>query len=169
MTPDDRTGRQPGRQKTAKRTSISRHERNPTRMKILNRVMKFLVGRGSMADNLMVLHWMGKKSGDSYSTPVSRFEIDGQLFTQTNAGYKANFVDGGPAELEYGGKRNAYVGTVTSDATVVGERMRSVLDEWGIKKGSRALGLKIEGEPTPAELAEFAAADRAVVIDFTSA
>ena len=96
-------------------------------------------------------------------------DLDDQLFTQTKAGYKSNFVGGGPAELEFGGRRGAYTGTVIDDTQVVGERMRSVLDAMGVKQGSRALGLEIEGDPTTAELAEFAARDGAVVIDFQPA
>jgi len=150
---------------------VERANHNPRVMRVVNPLMKFLVvrGWGSMADQVMVLHWTGKKTGKTYSTPVSRFDLNDQLFTQTKAGYKSNFVGGGPAELVFGGRRSAYVGTVIDDTQVVGERMRSVLDALGIKNGSRALGLKIEGEPTTAELAEFASEDGAVVIDFEPA
>ena len=148
--------------------TVERANHNPRVMSVVNPLMKFLVGRGwgSMADQLMVLHWTGKKSGNTYSTPVSRFELDDKLFTQTKAGFKSNFVGGGPAELEFGGKRGAYIGTAIDDTEVVGQRMRSVLDSLGVKKGARALGLKIEGDPTTAELAAFASEDGAVVIDF---
>ena len=151
--------------------TVTRANHNPTVMKVMNPVMKFLVARGwgPMADQVMVLHWTGKKSGKAYATPVSRFELDGRLFTQTKAGYKANFVGGGPAELLFGGSRRAYTGTVVDAPDVVGERMRSVLDALGTKDGARALGLKIEGDPTTAELVEFASGDGAVVIDFEPA
>lgn len=148
--------------------TVERANHNPRVMKLVNPLMKFLVvrGWGSMADQVMVLHWTGKKSGQTYSTPVSRFDLDDQLFTQTKAGYKSNFVGGGPAELVFDGKRGAYIGTTISDTEVVGQRMRSVLDALGIKNGARALGLKIEGDPVTAELVAFASEDGAVVIDF---
>ncbi len=148
--------------------SVSRTNHNPTVMKMINPFVKLVVRRGwgSMANDVMVLHWIGHKSGNSHSTPVSRFEIDGQLFTQTKAPYKHNFVGGRPAELETPGERAAFTATAIADPATVGQRMRTVLDTLGIKKGSRALGLKIEGQPTAAELAEFAAADGAAIIDF---
>ena len=148
--------------------TVERANHNPRVMKIVNPLVKFLVARGwgRVADQIMVLHWTGKKTGTAYSTPVSRFDLDDQLFTQTKAGYKSNFVGGGPAELVFDGRRRAYVGTTIDDAEVVGRRMRSVLDALGIKDGSRALGLKIDGEPTTEQLVEFASRDGAVVIDF---
>ena len=137
-------------------------------MAILNPVMRFLVGRGRgpMADHLMVLHWTGRKSGRAYSTPVSRLEVDGQLFTKTRAGYKHNFVSGGRAELVLGGERRPYLATTIDSPEVVGRRMRSILDAHGVKRGARALGLAIDGEPTADQLAVFAAEDGAVIIDF---
>jgi hypothetical protein len=148
--------------------SVSRTNHNPTVMKMINPFVKFLVRRGwgSIANDVMVLHWNGRKSGNSYSTPVSRFEINGQLFTQTKAPYKSNFAGGGPAELVTPSKRASYTATLVADAAAVGQRMHTVLNSQGIKKGSRALGLKIRGEPSVAELAEFVAADGAAIIDF---
>ncbi len=148
--------------------SVIRNNHNPTVMKMINPFVRLGVRRGwgPMANDIMVLHWIGHRSGKSYSTPVSRFEIEGQLFTQTKAPYKANFVGGGPAELETHDRRAAYTATAVTDPTAVGHRLRTVLDVLGTKKGARALGLKIEGEPTAADLVEFAAADGAVIIDF---
>lgn len=72
------------------------------------------------------------------------------------AGYKSNFVGGGPAELEFDGKRSAFIGTAIDDRQIVGQRMRSVLDASGIKDGSRALGLKIGAtRPRPASRVRF--------------
>lgn len=151
--------------------TITRSTPSPWIMKIVNPMVKFFVnrGRGRVADRLMVLHWTGRKSGRSFSTPVSRLEHEGQLFTKTRAAYKYNFVGGGPAELVLDGQRRPFVGTVVDAPEHVAQRMRSVLDALGVQEGARAFGLKIEGEPTTAELSEFAARDGAVVIDFEPA
>ena len=147
---------------------ISRATPSPAVMKIINVFVTFVVERGwgAAGDRLMVLHWTGRISGARYSTPVSRLEIDGRLFTKTRARYKSNFVGGGPAELVLDGERRAFVGTTKADPRLVAERMRAVLDTLGPKHGPRALGLKIQGDPSIDELAEFAASDGLVVIDF---
>ncbi|MEM8925715.1 MAG: hypothetical protein AAGD35_19600 [Actinomycetota bacterium] len=151
--------------------TIKRSTPSPWVMRIMNPLVRFMVGRGwgSVSDRVMVLHWTGRKSGTAYATPVSRLDIDGRLFTKTRAGYKHNFVGGGPAELILDGKRRRFTGTVIDEPDAVGHRMRSVLDARGIERGARSLGLAIEGDPTIDELAAFAAADGAVVIDFTPA
>ncbi|MEL6984329.1 MAG: hypothetical protein AAFO29_18020 [Actinomycetota bacterium] len=149
--------------------TIVRSTPSPFVMAIVNPVVEFLVrrGRGPIAKRLMVLHWTGRKTGTAYSTPVSRHEFDGRLFTKTRAGYKYNFVGGGPAELIVDGERRPVVGTTIDDPEIVGRRMRAVLDELGTKQGARALSLKIEGDPKADELARFAADDGLVVLDFT--
>ena len=156
---------------TATSASISRSTPPPAVLKIMNAVVTFMVGRGwgAASERLMILHWTGRKTGLSYSTPVSRFELNGTIFTKTRAPYKANFRGGGPAELVLDGTRSAFIGTAIEDAHVVASRMRRVLDDLGPSKGARALGLRIEGDPTVEELAAFAAADGLVVIDFEPA
>jgi hypothetical protein len=151
--------------------TISRSTPSPLIMAIVNPVVKFLLRRGwaPISKRLMVLYWTGRKSGTAYSTPVGRHELEGRLFTKTRAGFKYNFVGGGPAELLIDGERLAVVGTAIDSPEVVGQRMRAVLDELGTKQGERALNLKIDGEPTADELARFAADDGLVVLDFTVA
>jgi hypothetical protein len=151
--------------------TITRSIPNPLVMTIVNPIVAFLLRRGwgPITKRLMVLHWTGRKTGTAYSTPVGRYELDGQLFTKTQAGYKYNFVGGGPAELLIDGERRPAMGTAIDSPEIVGQRMRAVLDELGTKQGARSLSLKIDGDPTADELARFAADDGLVVIDFTPA
>ena len=117
----------------------------------------------------MVLHWTGHRSGRVYSTPVGRHEHEGRLFTKTRAGFLHNFIGGGPAELVLDGNRQAVTGTVIDSPDVVATRLRSLLDELGTERGARSLSLRIDGDPTIDELADFARADGLVVIEFEPA
>ncbi|MEO1056194.1 MAG: hypothetical protein AAFY28_04690 [Actinomycetota bacterium] len=137
----------------------------------MNPIMTFIVNRGwgSVGDELMVLHWTGRKTGNEYSTPVGRHEIDGQLFTITQASYKHNFVDGGPAELVLDGQRQPFMATVVDSPEAVGHRMRALLDELGPKRGPRSIGSKIDGDPTVQELADYASRQGAVILEFAPA
>ncbi|MEM8618844.1 MAG: nitroreductase/quinone reductase family protein [Actinomycetota bacterium] len=151
--------------------TITRSTPSPWMMRILNPAMQAAITRGwgSVGDRLMVLHWTGRKTGKAYSTPVGRHVIDGQLFTITQAGYKHNFVGGGPAELVLDGERQPFTATVVDDPEVVGRRMRTLLDELGPKHGARSFGSKVDGDPTLAELVEYAAEHGAVTLDFEPA
>ncbi|MEM9566167.1 MAG: hypothetical protein AAGA93_26335 [Actinomycetota bacterium] len=148
--------------------TITRSTPSPLVMGIMNPVMRFAITRGfgSIGDQLMVLHWTGRKTGTAYATPVGRHELDGQLFTITKAAFKHNFVGGGPAELVLDGSRRPFTATVVDSPEVVGTRMRALLDALGPTRGARALASKIDGEPTVEELTEFASDQGAVVLDF---
>ena len=151
--------------------TIERSTPNPRLMKLLNPTVTFLIRRGwgPVRRQLMEIHWTGRKSGNEYSTPVSRFDIDGRLFTTTRAPYKHNFAGGAPATVVLDGERKAYIGTLVDDPEAVGARMRTMLDALGPKRGPRAVGVKIDGDPTVEELAAYAADGGVVVIDFEPA
>ncbi|MEM9513339.1 MAG: hypothetical protein AAGA42_00665 [Actinomycetota bacterium] len=151
--------------------TITRSTPSPWVMNMMNPAMKFVIARGwgSVGEHLMVLHWTGRKTGREYSTPVGRHEIDGQLFTITQASYKYNFLGGHPAELVLDAERRPFTATVVDAPDLVGQRMRSILDRHDPKRGQRALASKIEGEPTVEELAEYASSEGAVVLDFVPA
>lgn len=80
-------------------------------------------------------------------TPLSRHELDGQLFNLTRSGFRHNFVGGHGAELVIDGQRRPVVGTLTDTPALVARRMRAVLDEQGTRRGARALGLQLDGDP----------------------
>ncbi|MEM9037288.1 MAG: hypothetical protein AAGD18_22035 [Actinomycetota bacterium] len=140
-------------------------------MKLLNPTVSFLIRRGwgPVSRQLMEIRWTGRRSGNEYSTPVSRHELDGRLFTTTRAPYKHNFAGGAPAMVVLDGERRTHVGTLVDDPGVVGARLRTMLDALGPKRGPRAFGVKIEGDPTVEELATYAADGGVVVIDFEPA
>ena len=148
--------------------TITRSTPSPAVMKIMNRALKFAITRGwgPATDELMVLHWTGRKTGTAYSTPIGRHEHHGRLFSITQAGYKHNFVGGGPVELVLDGVRRPFTATVVDDPEVAGQRMRALLDTLGPKRGARALACRIDGDPTIEELASYASSQRAVILDF---
>ncbi|MEM9202434.1 MAG: hypothetical protein AAGC53_12260 [Actinomycetota bacterium] len=152
-------------------TTIERSVPNPTLMKIMNPLVTFLVNRGwtRASQGLMVLHWAGRKSGKAYSTPVSRYEVDGQIFTTTKAGYRHNFAGGASAELVLDGARHAVVGTMIDDPAVIGLRLRALLDAQGFDGKGRAFGAKITGAPTAEDIGAYVAEVGTVLIDFSRA
>ncbi|MEM7342023.1 MAG: hypothetical protein AAF467_25500 [Actinomycetota bacterium] len=151
--------------------TITRSTPNPKVTAAVNPIVKFFIRRGwgMVARRLMVLHWNGRKSGQAYSTPVSRYELDGRLFTQTRAGFRHNFVGGHPAELVVDGERRPVVGTLVDAPDLVAQRMRDVLAEMGPDQGSQALGVKIDGTPTIDDLTRYVTDEGVALLDFTAA
>ncbi len=149
--------------------TITRSTPGPLIMKVMNAAVTFALNKGwGPTDQLMVLHWTGHKTGTAYSTPIGRHEHHGQLFSITQAGYKHNFINGGPVELVLDGDRQPYTATVVNDPNIVGQRMRELLDTLGPKRGARAMGSKIDGDPTTEDLAAYAANLGAVILNFES-
>ena len=151
--------------------TIERSTPNPRLMKLLNPMVAFLVRRGwgPVSRQLMEIHWTGRTSGREYSTPVSRLDIGNGLFTTTRAPYKHNFAGGAPATVVIDGERVSYVGTLVAAPEAVGARLRTMLDALGPKRGPRAFGVTIDGDPTEEELASYAADAGGAVIDFEPA
>lgn len=139
-------------------------------LRILNPVMRTLIRRGigSMAREMMVIHWIGKKSGRPLSTPVSRFDAEGDfVFTTTPSGFRHNFASGWPAQLQLGRRLVPVTGQMVSDPEEVALRMLTVLDTHGLKRGQRNLGINMTDRPDQQELTEFVAETGWSILDFT--
>ncbi|MEM8995914.1 MAG: hypothetical protein AAGF23_14095, partial [Acidobacteriota bacterium] len=117
--------------------------------------------------HIMLISWNGRKSGTAYSTPVSRFEIDGRLLTTTASPWSANFRGGHPVDVTTDGRLRSMRGTVADDPVEVGATLRRIIEELG-DAAPRALAIRYDEPPTAHELAELAKAESVVVIEFTS-
>src|SRR5215475_11062857 len=87
-------------------------------LRIMNPAMKFLLGTpfaGHARKQMMVMSFKGRKTGRSYSIPLSAHEIDNQLYALTSAPWKNNFRDGADAEVRHDGKKTAMRGELITD------------------------------------------------------
>ncbi len=149
---------------------ITRHQPSPLFLRVANPIFGWMLSNGrGPTDDMMVLHWRGRKSGRAFRTPVSRFELDGRTFTTTSAPWRHNFSGGHPAQLDLDGERRNVVGNLVDDPASVGETMMAVTDVLGAKSAARALGIKIEGQPTAEDFSAFAAADKTTLVEFAVA
>lgn len=134
-------------------------------LKVGNPVFGWLLARGKgPTSDMMLLSWRGRKSGRQYSTPVSRFEPDGQLFTTTSSPWRHNFAGGHAADVVLDGRSVAAEGTMVDDPATVGAAMRRVIDEMG-DSAKRAMAIRWETDPTAEELASFAEDEGIVLIE----
>jgi hypothetical protein len=132
-------------------------------LRAVNPALKFLLRTplaGSLRKQLMVLTFKGRKSGRQYSIPVSAHWIDNELYAIAEAGWKANFRGGAPAEVLLNGKKTTMRGELMSDRAAVADLAKRCAESYGVKRAQSMMGLKFRDQRMPT-LEEFAeAADR---------
>ncbi len=142
-------------------------------MKLMNPLLRYGLRTplgGNALKPFMVLNFKGRKSGRQFSIPVSAHVIDGQLYALANAGWKANFRGGGPAEVVYDGKTRAMRGELIEDGAAVADLFHRCALAYGAAKAQRMMGLKFRDAGMPT-LEQFRAAvdeNKLVAIRFTA-
>jgi deazaflavin-dependent oxidoreductase (nitroreductase family) len=124
-------------------------------LKLVNPVMRGLLRSGLhrlASKNFMLLTVTGRKSGRSYTLPVSRHEqTDGTLVVSAAGGWRHNLRGGDDVRVVVdGGERTAHV-TVEEDPVRATEVFKGLLE----RAGARAVGVKVnvDRQPTPDEIA----------------
>ncbi len=131
----------------------------PAVLRLVNPMLSFLLRTplaGPARKQLMVLSFTGRKSGRSFSIPVSAHVIDNDLYALTGAGWKHNFRDGADAQLVYDGKTTAMRGELIRDRAVVTDLFVRCAESYGVQRAQRMMGLKFRDQriPTRDEFAE---------------
>jgi hypothetical protein len=141
-------------------------------LRAVNPALKFLLRTplaGSARNQLMVLSFSGRKSGNRYSIPVSAHFIDGQLYSLAAANWTRNFRGGAAAEVMRGGKTTAMHGETIEEPAVVAELQHRLAASYGVKRAQRMMGLGFRDQriPTVEEFKEAVEREGIVAIKFT--
>jgi hypothetical protein len=139
----------------------------------MNPAMKFLLGTpfaGPARKQMMVLSFKGRKTGRSYSIPLSAHEIDNQLYALTSAPWKNNFRDGADAEVLHDGKKTAMRGELITDPGVVADLAHRCAESYGVKRAQRMMGLGFRDQriPTLEEFTEAATREKMAAVKLTA-
>lgn len=84
----------------------------PAIFRLLNPVMKSVLRsplHAMVSDQIMILSFTGRKTGQTYSTPVSYFKDNKTVYCFTHAGWLKNLVGGAKVQLLIRGQE--YIGT----------------------------------------------------------
>ncbi len=79
----------------------------PTVPPIVNRAMKFVLGspmHGMVSQSVLLITFTGRKSGKTYTTPVSYSQHDDQVYVFTHADWWKNLRGGAPVTLRIRGR-----------------------------------------------------------------
>jgi deazaflavin-dependent oxidoreductase (nitroreductase family) len=74
---------------------------------IVNRAMKLVLRspvHGMVSKSVLLITFTGRKSGKTYTTPVSYSQTDGQVYIFTHAAWWKNLRSGMPVTLRLGGR-----------------------------------------------------------------
>jgi hypothetical protein len=121
-----------------------------------NPLVRRLITRGLAADQLLVLHYAGRRTGRRYDVPVGYHLIGGVPTVLTNSPWRRNFLGGLAIEVTYRGARRAAEATLVDDAEVVTDVYVDLFDSLGWKAAPRRLGLRVNVDraPTRDEIAQ---------------
>ena len=112
-------------------------------MRLVNPVVRYLVGRGRAGDQLLVLHYTGRRTGRRFDVPAGYHLVDGVPTVFTNSGWRHNFAGGADVEVTSGGRRRAGRATLVTDPPTVAGVYRRLIDEIGWRAAQRRMGIRV--------------------------
>lgn len=142
-------------------------------LRVSNPVVRLLLRSpvgGPMRKQFMVLRFTGRKTGRRYDIPVVAHRVGGELYSLTDARWRHNFRDGADVEVTLDGQVTRMRGQLVEDPAAVAPMYARSIDQFGVKKAQRMLGLKIHTPETPTAeaLAEAARRYHLSAIRFTA-
>jgi hypothetical protein len=124
--------------------------------RLVNRVMRPLIARGRFQDQLLLLHYTGRRSGRRFDVPAGYQLIDGVPSVLTSSGWRHNFAGGQEIEVTLHGRRRPAYAVLVQELGEVTDVYQRLIDEMGVKQARRRLGLRfnLDRMPTASELQE---------------
>lgn len=104
---------------------------------------------GLVDENLLLLHFRGRKTGRSYTVVVGHRNVDGRLGVLTNSGWRINFRGVASVELTLKGERRRGRAELVENPEEVARVYAKLIDEYGYERAGRRLGIKINVDRPP--------------------
>lgn len=125
-------------------------------MRIVNPMTRRLVSRGKAADQLVLLHYVGRRTGRRFDVPVGYHLVENVPTVFTNSPWRRNFADGQDIEVTFRGARRPGRVTLNEDVDGVTDVYVDLIQALGWKAAQRRLGLRanVDRAPTREEVAE---------------
>jgi len=110
-------------------------------MRLINPLMRRLVGWGRVRGQILVLHYVGRRSGRRFEVPAGYHLIDGVVSVFTNSGWRHNFAGGRDIEVALRGVRQPAHVVLCDDSDEVADIYDRLITELGVDRAARRLGL----------------------------
>ncbi|NRQ31647.1 nitroreductase family deazaflavin-dependent oxidoreductase [Nonomuraea sp. NN258] len=142
-------------------------------MRLFNPMVRNEIRKGAYTksmENLILLHFHGRKSGKLYEIPVMKQDINGRLGVFTDAGWRANFRGGMEIEVFDRGVRSTMTARLENDPEALADIAQKMIRENGLESmGQLGMVLTVPREPTREELVEAAARHNLGIVFLTRA
>jgi hypothetical protein len=116
---------------------------------LINPLMRRLIASGRAKDQLLILHYVGRKTGRRFDVPAGCHIIDGVLSVLTSSAWRRNFAGGRDIEVTMRGERRAAYAVLIDDSREVATVYERLIREVGIKQARRRLGLRFNADRVP--------------------
>jgi hypothetical protein len=125
-------------------------------MKLVNPFTRRMAARGRLADSVLVLHYIGRRSARSFDVPAGYHDVDGIISVFTSSPWRHNFAGGRDIEVTLHGTRRQARALLVDDPGAVTDVLDRLISELGYRQAGRRLGLRfnVGRSPTRAELRE---------------
>ena len=128
-------------------------------VRLANPVMRRLLAsplHALASSQLLLLHFIGRRTGRRYTVPTGYHDLDGVLSVLTNSGWRVNFRGGADIQVTLQGRRRPARATLVEDPDTVAAAYQGVIDRLGWQAAQRRLGIRINvgRPPTRDELVE---------------
>lgn len=139
---------------TTTRPAVERQHPPDALLRLVNPMMRWLIARGRFGDQLLMLHYLGRKTGRRYDVPAGYHMIDGTVGVFTNSGWRHNFVGGRDIEVTLRGRREPARAVLVNRPAEIAKLYDRLISELGVKRAARRLGLRlnVDRAPTQSEL-----------------
>lgn len=137
--------------------------------KVINPLMKALLRsplHGPLSDSLLLITFTGRKSGQTYTTPVGYEQVDGTLYvtSQTDRVWWKNLRGGADVSVRVRGENREGSADVIEDNGAVADYVLGFIERNGLDSIGR-LALSIEGDTVPERDALAKGLDDVVVVE----
>jgi hypothetical protein len=125
-------------------------------MRLVNPLMRRLIARGRFGDQMLLLHYVGRRSGRQFDVPAGYHLIDGVISVFTNSCWRHNFAGGLDIEVTQHGQRRPARAVLAEDPQEVAKIYEQLISDLGMKQTARRFGIRfnIDRPPTLTELQE---------------
>ena len=136
------------------RPAVQRKHPPDALMRLVNPMVRRMVARGRLGDQVLLLHYVGRRSGRRFDVPAGYHLIDGLVSVFTSSGWRHNFAGGRDIEVTLRGIRQPARAMLWDDPDEVVESYQRLVGAIGTDRARRSLGLRsnVDRAPTREEL-----------------
>jgi hypothetical protein len=139
---------------TVAKPAVERRHPPDGLMRLANPFVRRMAARGRLGDHVLLLHYVGRRSGRRFDVPAGYQVIDGLVSVFTSSGWRYNFAGGRDIEVTLKGVRQSGRAVLHNDPDEVAQACQRLIGEFGMARAARQLGLRInlDRPPTREEL-----------------